>query len=246
MTPASVSFARTRLVRGRITHLALVALATAAGAQSAAAQADSDAVIARAEAEADPSMHMAHMRMSPMREPGPGDSARAAAILAAARTAIAPYTDYHAAIADGYRIFAPKVPQHVYHFSRWQNAIRARWHFDPARPSSLLYVKTGDSTFRLVGVMYTAPQDATDAELDARVPLSIAHWHLHTNICVPPRIRGWSQHDAEGHALFGPDGTISTAPACKAVGGRFLPQALGWMVHVYPTATDPHTIWGAM
>jgi hypothetical protein len=231
-----------------VARLALVTIATLACARSATAQTDSEVVIAGAGAgaESHPANHRAHMHMSPMRPPQPGDSARAAALLVAARAAMAPYADYHAAIADGYKIFAPKVPQRIYHFSRWQNTIRARWRFDPAKPSSLLYEKTGDSTFRLVGVMYTAPQHATDAELDARVPLSVGRWHLHTNICVPPRIRGWSQHDAAGQPLFGPGGSIATAEACQAAGGRFLPVALGWMVHVYPTAPDPHAVWGSM
>jgi hypothetical protein len=233
-------------MRVRLGYLVLLACTTAGCNRASAAQADPEFVIAAAESDTQPFNHMAHMRMSPLTRPQAGDSARAAAIVVAARAAMAPYADYHAALADGYRIFAPKVTQQVYHFSRWQNAVRSRWRFDPAKPSSLLYAKLGDSTFRLVGVMYTAPQDATDAELDARVPLSIARWHLHTNICLPPRIRAWGQKDAAGQPLFGPAGSIAAAPACQAAGGRFLPQALGWMVHVYPMAPDPRGVWGAM
>ena len=40
-------------------------------------------------------------------------------------------------------------------------AIRERFKFDPAQPSSLLYKKDPDGSLRLVGAMYTAPKDAT-------------------------------------------------------------------------------------
>jgi hypothetical protein len=33
---------------------------------------------------------------------------------------------------------------------------------------------------------------------------------------------------------FGLDGSISTEAACTKVGGVFLPQLFGWMVHIYP------------
>jgi hypothetical protein len=29
-------------------------------------------------------------------------------------------------------------------------------------------------------------------------------------------------------------GSISTQEACEAVGGKFIPQVFGWMLHVYP------------
>src|SRR5260370_8001732 len=33
--------------------------------------------------------------------------------------------------------------------------------------------------------MYSAPADASPDQLDAIIPLSVAHWHAHTNICLP-------------------------------------------------------------
>ena len=51
--------------------------------------------------------HMAgHMYMTVLRPPKPGDQQKADAILAAAKTAMAPYQDYHKALADGYEIRA--------------------------------------------------------------------------------------------------------------------------------------------
>ena len=195
---------------------------------------------------------MPHMRMTVRTSPAPGDSARAATVAAAARTALAPYADYHKALADGYRIFAPNVRQKVYHFSSWRRGALAAFRFDPSRPTSLLYARTGDSTYTLVGAMYTAPRRATLADLNARVPLSIAQWHLHTNWCVPPReawngIRqaGSQAGSDERRRLFGAWGSITTEAACRAAGGTFHAQIFGWMVHVHPMATDPADVWGA-
>src|SRR5271170_7096928 len=53
------------------------------------------------------------------------------------------------------------------------NALAARSHFDPARPTSLLYKKTADGGYRLVGVMYTDRVDASLEEIDARIPLRV-------------------------------------------------------------------------
>jgi len=82
----------------------------------------------------------------------------------------------------------------------------------------------------LVGAMYTMPKRATEEQLDARVPLSVAMWHLHTNLCMPPR----AQLRNADWTKFGLKGSIATQDACDAAGGRFRPSIFGWMVHVYP------------
>jgi hypothetical protein len=159
---------------------------------------------------------------------------------------LAPYEDYHRALAHGFRIFAPNVPQHVYHFTNVGRGLAAAFEFDPGQPTSLLYSKTGDSTYRLIGAMYTAPKRASLAELDSRVPLSVAQWHMHTNWCLPKAggMSRYADRDPDGHPLFGGKGTIMTDAACTAAGGRFYPTIFGWMVHVYPFAPDPATVWG--
>ena len=191
-------------------------------------------------------MNAPHMRMTVLTRPAPGDSARAATILAALRTGIAPYADFHRALADGFHIFAPKVPQRVYHFTSTRNALGAMIRFDPASPTSLLYERTGDSAYRLVGAMYTAPRWESLSDLNARVPLSVAEWHVHTNWCLPKRADAGrlGEKGPDGRPLFGGRGSITTKEACDAANGRFVKQAFGWMVHVYPSATDPATIWG--
>jgi hypothetical protein len=188
-----------------------------------------------------------HMRMTPLAPPRPGDAARADTIVRALRQSLAVYADYRRALAEGFVIFAPRVPQHVYHFTRRFGAFARTFHFDPSRPTSLLYERTGDTTFRLVGAMYTAPRTASLADLDARIPLSVVQWHEHVNLCIPRERRSlarWGARDAAGQPLFGVHGAITTEAGCRAAGGRFLPQIFGWMVHVYPFATDTANVWG--
>jgi len=183
-----------------------------------------------------------HMRMSPERAASAADSARAAQIVVDARAALQKYKDVHVAEREGYRIFAPNVPQDVYHFTSLGAAVREHFAFDVARPSSLLYRKHADGSFSLVGAMYTAPKDASPEELDARVPLGIARWHLHTNMCVPrltQQVR-WLEV-SDGKPVFGPLSPVATQHACDAVNGRFLPVVFNWMVHANVFDTD---VWG--
>ena len=182
----------------------------------------------------------AHMKMTPLRPLRPGDPQKAEAVAVAARAVAEKYQNYKIALADGYKIFLPNVPQKMYHFTNYQNAFYARQHFDPSRPTSLLYEKRGDG-YQLIGVMYTAKKDASEEELDFRVPLSVAPWHAHVNLCIPPH----SQREdviQPGHK-FGLNGSIANQAECDAAGGRFFPQVFGWMVHVYPFEQKPENIW---
>jgi len=179
-----------------------------------------------------PGHHMegSHMHMTALRSAAPGDRERADDIVAQLRPALEKYKDYRVALADGFRIFAPKLPQPEYHFTNSWNGFVESFTFDPARPTSLLYKKLPGGGWELIGAMYTAPRTATLDQLNERVPLSVAQWHVHTNLCIPKRggLQGadWSK--------FGLTGSISTAEACEAADGRFFPQIFGWMVHVYP------------
>ncbi len=150
-------------------------------------------------------------------------------IVAQLKNGIEKYRDYHVALNDGFRIFMPNVLQPEYHFTNYNNGFLAAWQFDPSRPTSLLYKKTGGG-YELVGAMYTMPKRATPEQLDQRVPLSIAMWHLHTNLCLPPQ----SALKSADWTKFGLKGSIASQEACDAAGGRFRPSIFGWMVHVYP------------
>lgn len=184
---------------------------------------------------------MAHMYMTSLRPPQPGDAQKADAIVTAAKTAMAPYQDYRKALADGYVIFLPNIPQPQYHFTNHQNGREAWLHFDPLKPTSLLYKKTADGGYQLVGVMYTDRVDASEDELNQRIPLSVARWHQHINFCKAPM--GKKLEYFGPHAKFGLAGSITTKDACEAEGGEFFPHVLGWMVHVYPYETDPRKVW---
>src|SRR5215472_6392312 len=173
--------------------------------------------------------HNAHMHMTASRPETPEDAARAEEIVDQLRAGIAKYKDYHVALADGYKIFLPNLKQPEYHFTNYANGFLEAFTFNPARPTSLLYKKTATG-YELVGAMYTMPKRATEEQLNKRVPLSVAPWHLHTNLCMPPanqrRIADWTK--------FGLRGSIATLEGCDAAGGRFHPVIFGWMVHVYP------------
>lgn len=181
-----------------------------------------------------------HMKLTSAREPRAGDEQRADAVLETARQVARQYADYRDALADGYRIFLPNLPQKQYHFTNWRYAIEAAFLFNPEHPTSLLYEKNG-SNWRLIGVMYTAPARADEAELDSRVPLSIARWHEHVNFCAAPK--GREREYFGPRPLFGLRGSIVSEDRCRAAGGNFRPQVFGWMVHVYPYEKSADQIW---
>jgi len=176
---------------------------------------------------------MKHMALTPSRAPTHADSVKAMKVAADLKRAIAKYEDTTAAVADGYEMFAPNVKnQHVYHFTNNGRAFGAMFTFDPAKPTSILYKKSADGRFHLVGAMYTMPKGAKLSRLDARVPLSIGRWHKHVNWCVPKRgdQSRWTE-TKDGKPVFGPESPIATRAACDAVHGTFLASPLGWMIH---------------
>jgi hypothetical protein len=180
-----------------------------------------------------------HMYMTALRPASPQDWAKADTIVEQLRPAIEKYKDYHVALADGFRIFMPNLPQSEYHFTNYQNGFLETFTFDPTRPTSLLYKKT-KTGYDLIGAMYTMPKRVSEDQLNARVPLSVAQWHLHTKLCMPPR-------EQRGHAdltKFGLQGSIITKEACTEAGGNFYPVIFGWMVHVYPFEDSREKIWG--
>jgi hypothetical protein len=186
--------------------------------------------------------HMAgHMSTTSLRAPQGGDQQKAAAVVVAAKQAMAPYEDYRKALADGYTIFLRDVPQSQYHFTKPAYGFEAAFEFDPLKPTSLLYKKTADGGYKLVGAMYTDRVDATEDELNERIPLSIARWHQHINFCKAPK--GQQAAYLGPNASFGLRGSITTEEACNAAGGEFRPHLFGWMVHVYPYETDAKKIW---
>jgi hypothetical protein len=183
------------------------------------------------------SLHMAYTDLRPGND---ADKARAAVLVTDLQHALAKYQDYHVAEADGFKPFHPEFKQPVVHFTRNLNGLKAVFTFDPNEPTSLLYQRTDDGGYKLIGAMYTDRKGATEDQLNERVPLSVARWHRHINFCLPPR--GTDMKTADW-TKFGPNGSIATKEACDAANGRFFPQVFGWMVHVYPWETNPQLVW---
>jgi len=185
-----------------------------------------------------------HLRLTPARTASARDRRRADSLVATLRRALEPYRDVRAAERDGYAQFLPGVKnQPLFHFTSNRRAMKSGFRFDPAQPTSLLYRRDSAGAFVLVGAMYTASARASLEELDRRVPLSVARWHQHVNICVPKRgaRERWLEREPDGRMRFGPAGAIATREACDAADGRFLPRIFGWMVHANVYQSD---VWG--
>ncbi|HMF65054.1 MAG TPA: hypothetical protein VK608_13270 [Edaphobacter sp.] len=173
-----------------------------------------------------------HMCITPLRPKQPGDEQKAKALVAEVKATIEKYKDYKKALADRYVIANPKLEQPQYHFNNEANVRLADTQFDPTKPSSLLYRRTPTQRYKLEGVMFTARRDATEDELNQRIPLSIARWHRHINFCAAPAEKVKEYHG--DHPKFGMFGSIHTKEACQAEGGTFYPVMFSWMIHVFP------------
>jgi hypothetical protein len=264
-----------RIAAARGEHLAMkklaafaLAISIALGAATLAAAHDMSAMGAMGEIS-NTGMMAHHMILTPARTPSPADLDRARALLATLHHALLPYRNYHVALAQGFRIFLPSVPSDVYHFVDYPaSQSEYQGHFDPTRPGSLLYTRNSDGGYTLVGAMYSAPPDYTLDQLNAIVPLGVARWHQHTNICLPDGITindlltnriGTDRTDLPGllpvsengrapeldrtlgvfaDGRFGFEGTIYQPQACTAAHGHFIPVIFGWMVHLYPFSGD--------
>jgi hypothetical protein len=185
-----------------------------------------------------------HMKMTALRKAKPGDRQRVQNILEAARSSLSKYVDYHTAERDGYRPVLTPVNRSIYHFTNyynWRDSERVGTiPFSAQHPTSLIYSRRGDQ-YKLIGVMYTAPATDDEEALDRRIPLSVAQWHAHVNVCMPPP--GEIRRVWEANSLFGKIGSIATRAECEKAEGRFLPQIYGWMVHMYLFERKPEEVW---
>jgi hypothetical protein len=173
-----------------------------------------------------------HLKVSSRRAPTSADIERANKIREETRQVLAKYQDYRVALQDGYEIRRPNLPQKRYHFSNATNSHannNPNRSFDPARPSALLYEKE-NGNYKLIGVMYTASRGFSEADLNRRFPISVAPWHLHTNLCTPPKDQ--IQQRRRPDRRFGFSGSISTWQECTAAGGTFTSVEGNWMTHV--------------
>jgi hypothetical protein len=179
-----------------------------------------------------------HMKWTTLRPANADDAGLADQIVQTLRQALAKYKDYRVAMEDGYAPLHPERKPKHYHFANKQRRLMAKVRFDPAEPTALLYKKAGDG-YELEGAMYTAPKDMSEDQLNERVPLSVAQWHAHVNLCFQPD----GSRRRMTRKQFGGKGKIATESECQQAGGRFVPQAGGWMIHVYPFESTPVKIW---
>jgi len=179
-----------------------------------------------------------HMKWTTLRQASPDDLQRGDEIVRTLRGALARYKDYRVALDEGFAPLHPERKPKHYHFVNRHHRFKARFRFDAAEPSALLYKKTEDG-YELEGAMYTAPRGSSEDELNARIPLGIAQWHAHVNLCFSPD----GSRRRLSRRLFGFKGTIATESECRQAGGQFVPQAGGWMIHVYPFKATPAEIW---
>jgi hypothetical protein len=179
-----------------------------------------------------------HMKWTALRPANPQDAQRAEEIVQVLRQALAKYKDYWVAMQDGFVPMHPERKPRHYHFANRERRFLAKVRVNPVEPTALLYRKTADG-YEIEGAMYTAPMDMSEEQLNERIPLSVAQWHAHVNVCVAP--------DGSGRRItrrqFGFKGTIANESECRQAGGRFVPQAGGWMIHVYPFEITPAKIW---
>lgn len=179
-----------------------------------------------------------HMKWTLLRTANADDARRADQIVQTLRQALAKYKDYRVALSDEYAPLHPERKPKHYHFANKQRRFLAKVRFDPAEPTALLYKKTRDG-YELEGAMYTAPKGMSEEQLNERVPLNVAQWHAHVNICFQPD----GSRRRMTRKQLGFKGTIATESECKQAGGRFVPQAGGWMIHVYPFESTSAKIW---
>jgi len=206
----------------------------AAGAE----EMDHEHMLGAVEAMTPHQRHMGpHMKWTTLRPAERGDPERADHIVQTLRQALQKYKDYRVALEEGFVPMHPERKPGHYHFANKERRLLARTQFDAAQPTSLLYKKTSDG-YELEGAMYTAPRGMTEEQLNERIPLSVARWHAHVNICLAP---------GSGRRMtrrqFGFKGTIADESECDQVGGRFVSQAGGWMIHVYPFEATTEKIW---
>jgi hypothetical protein len=193
-----------------------------------------------------PSMKMGnHMQVSVKGAAQPGDQQRAKDILVGARNAINHYSDVNTALDDGYKPFHPtgRMGEEV-HYTNNRYGREDRVHMNYEHPTSLLYKRTPEG-MKAVGVMYTAPQNATAEQLNAILPLSVGVWHRHVDFCGAPRNLPLDEQFGP-NAKFGILGSIHTEDACQQAHGLWIPVVFGWMTHVYPNAPDPNEVCGGL
>ena len=182
-----------------------------------------------------------HMKMTALRPPKPGDAARAQQVAEDARKASEKYTDYHAALADGFKIFHPEdsaedVSLHqlrIRHGSGLQFQSRAS-HVAALRKARRRLQADRRDVHRAQALHRRSTRRAHPAQRGAVA-----------RACEFLRPSGWTSAKKCWRRIRSSacEGSITTQEACDAAGGTFHPVIFNWMVHVYPFEKDQASIW---
>ena len=180
-----------------------------------------------------------HTAYTTLRPENDADKARAATVVADIQRALAKYQDYRVAEADGFHPLTAGIKLPIENFTKdltkcCKGGIAA---FTFSEPDSLLYQRSGELGYKLIGATYLDYRSTSEDQLNERVPLSVARWRRHVDTCYPGRgadakTLDWSKFDS-----------IATKQACDAVGGRFEAQLPGWTLQVHPWEQDPKLVW---
>ena len=169
-----------------------------------------------------------HMSFTALRSGTAADTARALAVVHTLRAAIARYPTLATAESAGYRSRLPEAMQRrrpLLHVGR-PGPRAGTGEFDPTSPQALLYRRDASGEFVLSGAMFVAPEGATEDDLDASIPLSVARWHRHFDVCRGPKGELKPRYRR-----------ARTASACESMGGRFRSESR-YMVHVMVDSGD--------
>lgn len=191
----------------------------------------------------------AHLLTTDRRPGTAADSLRADELVVAMRDALGKYSTPDRAVKDGFRELptGDTATRAIVHYFNWRNAVEEAIRFNPAKPAALIY-RRGRNGYRLLGATYTAPGQSTEEALDQRVPLSVAEWHQHVDLCVPKPddVARWPEVGGDGKPVFGPESAIDTQAGCDSVAGDFKSRVFGWMLEARVfTSDNPDSIWGA-
>ena len=182
-----------------------------------------------------PHMYMTKLRTRRRRRIGPRPTKSSSEL----RESIEKYKDYHVALADGFRIFMPNLPQSEYHFTNYYNGFLESFtlrshaaHFPALQENQNRLRPDRRDVHHAQARLRRAIERARPAQRRAVAP---AHQAVHA-----------SQGRARPRRLtkFGLQGSIITKEACTEAGGTFYPVIFGWMVHVYPFEDSREKIWG--
>lgn len=151
----------------------------------------------------------------------------ASTTLTTTRAATGKYRDVNVARADGYIQVTQVVPGLGAHFI--QPRLMAAGKLDPERPDILLYDRTADGGFELVGVAWSLPKKQGDDTAPTSPFGPLAVFHYHTDLCF-------------GARAGGPVVSATTASGCRAAGGIFVKET-PWMIHAWVFRPSPEGIF---